>query len=148
MTSGKHGGKPRIEMSQEPLFDDIDPIEESASSQTETPSFVDAFIESEVAESLQGLIDSSAINGEMDKKGEAAKSLADMLSGLSSEKAVPRFDSLSSELSTLAQELVGQATKDNSEHEQENGESADLSGYFKKQVKPQNQSIDKHDEPV
>ncbi len=70
MTSGKHGGKPRIEMSQEPLFDDIDPSEEVPPGH-ETPSFVDAFISDEI----DGLVPSE---GAIDKKGEAAKSLADM----------------------------------------------------------------------
>ncbi len=46
ITSGKHGGKPRIEMSQEPLFDDIDEsqVPKAEEKPASTPSFVDAFI--------------------------------------------------------------------------------------------------------
>lgn len=49
ITSGKHGGKPRIEMSDEPLFDDIEePSSQSQEpaqvSKADTPSYVDAFI--------------------------------------------------------------------------------------------------------
>jgi DNA-directed RNA polymerase subunit beta len=144
MTSGKHGGKPRIEMSQEPLFDDIDPSEESPL-ENETPTFVDSFIEGEI----EGIVPGSTpetTNG-MDKKGEAAKSLADMLSELSTEKSLTSFASLS-ELTTLAQELVGQASKESQtpagDHE---AESSDLSGYFKKQAKPHNQIPDQRPHP-
>jgi hypothetical protein len=139
MTSGKHGGKPRIEMSQEPLFDDIDPSEETPLGEG-TPSFVDSFIQSEI----EGLVPGAS--GETDKKGEATKSLADMLSELSTEKSLASVGSLS-ELTTLAQELVGQASKEVQNQSGDQAESSDLTGYFKKQAKPQTPDPHPQEEP-
>jgi hypothetical protein len=66
-----------------------------------------------------------------------------MLSELSTEKSLASVASLS-ELSTLAQELVGQASSDAQAQPDNQTDASDLSGYFKKQAKPQQQAPDPH----
>lgn len=142
ITSGKHGGKPRIEMSEEPLFDDIDDSEVLAENQT--PSFVDAFINEVTAELDEepDFPDMKPIASETLRSTPAAdltvqaKTIAEVLTrelGASAESSGFRgFPSLS-ELSNLARELVKTAAVQPQEEAAPAPESqADLSGYFKK----------------
>jgi len=105
ITSGKAGGKPRIEMSQEPLFDDID-------DSNKTPSFIEAFItdainnkDQDTQEALEDIHPD-----DRQEKPQAPLKLSDALLDMS-------FDSLPSQLSNLnslaeALEIVSQESKD------------------------------------
>lgn len=105
ITSGKAGGKPRIEMSQEPLFDDID-------DSNKTPSFIEAFItdainnkDQDTQEALEDIHPD-----DRQEKPQAPLKLSDALLDMS-------FDSLPSQLSNLnslaeALEFVSQESKD------------------------------------
>ncbi len=136
ITSGKHGGKPRIEMSDEPLFDDI----EEPSSQTQepiavtkpdTPSYVDAFInqaitddddEEDLPPELRAM--QKAPVAPLPLKGQA-QSISDYLArelggATSGGSVVPAglkgFPSLS-ELTVLASELTSIKRKSNNKTE-------------------------------
>lgn len=116
ITSGKGGVKPRIEMSQEPLFDDIE--EPTGESESSAPTYVDDFISKvmqegdEDDEMEEPALPSSDNVREARPNGQGdAKKLSEILNREVGPVLAP-FPALS-ELSTLAHALVGLSTRNN-----------------------------------
>lgn len=147
LTSGKHGGKPRIEMSQEPLFDDIEESAPESATDSATDSIMDAFITQALNEVEEvSPLDAKPVPKSLEQPKEAQRSngaAANYLSEvlvreLGAHSTLNAFPSLS-ELSTLAQQLVtinreSQDSK-NGETQNETEKLTELAGYFKKSTK-------------
>jgi DNA-directed RNA polymerase subunit beta len=172
ITSGKHGGKPRIEMSEEPLFDDIDESEAQEAG-GKNLSYIDAFI-SQTTEGLDFNQDEkNELNSDKEELSQGdqglfqlTKSISEMLTQeLTQTKAeanpseefplnsepLTDFSSLN-ELANLAQalELVSQDATTPQNGAEAIPSNSDLSqfnkqidGYFKKTLnKPDDDSPD------
>ncbi|MBP6747570.1 hypothetical protein KA344_20245, partial [bacterium] len=150
LTSGKHGGKPRIEMSQEPLFDDIEEGAPDSDKGSVPDSIMDAFIAQVLneVEEVSPLDLPKVVSVEPPKEvqksnGAAANYLSEVLAReLGTQSTLNGFPSLS-ELSTLAQQLVTlnqDALKQHTENpatnvQNESEKLTELAGYFKKSTK-------------
>jgi hypothetical protein len=100
VTNGRHGLRPRLEMSEEPLIDDIDETED------ESAQLVDKFIEQETQSALaEPQLYSEASNGDQLSAHPVENAATEEFKQSEKDPFLLDFPSLS-ELQTLAEELI------------------------------------------